>query len=59
MKRALRYWREREPGDDPTAPYFEGHQLATRIEKILAKGINADWSAYEAAIAALGQEPPK
>lgn len=52
-KRALRDWREREPGDDPTAPYFEGHQFATKIEKQVARELGVDWKAYETAIAAL------
>jgi hypothetical protein len=36
-----------EPGDDPRAPYHRQHQVATSIEKRLAKQLGVDWAAYD------------
>lgn len=36
-----------EPGDEPNAPYYRQHQLATRIEKICARLFLVDWKDYE------------
>jgi hypothetical protein len=36
-----------EPGDDPRAPYHHQHQVATSIEKRLAKQLDVDWAAYD------------
>ena len=44
---------EREPGDQPEAPYHKEHTFATKIEKMLAEELGVDWAAYEAAINAL------
>jgi hypothetical protein len=49
----LRDWREREPGDDPGAPYHAQHLFATKIEKQLANALGVDWKAYEAELSAL------
>jgi len=38
---------DREPGDDPKAPYHREHRFATRIERLLAKELGVDWAAYE------------
>lgn len=57
-KRALRDWRDREPGDDPAAPYFEGHQFATKIEKLTARELGVDWKVYETAINSLEWRKP-
>lgn len=57
-KRLLRDWRQREPGDDPEAPYFEGHQFATKIEKQIARELGVEWKVYEAAITALEWRKP-
>lgn len=35
-----------EPGDSPEAPYFNEHQLATNIEKQLAKYLGVNWQKY-------------
>ena len=42
-----------EPGDDPAAPYYVGHQLALGVERILAANLGVWWDCYEAAFAAL------
>ena len=36
-----------EPGDDPKAPYYRQHQIATGIERLLAAELGVDWSAYD------------
>lgn len=36
-----------EPGDMPTAPYHESHQLATLVEKQYVVGNGISWQAYE------------
>ncbi len=36
-----------EPGDDPNAPYFNEHQIATDIEKQLAKNMGVNWQKYD------------
>lgn len=38
---------DREPGDDPHAPYREAHQTATEIEFILAQALGIGWREYE------------
>ena len=38
---------EGEPGDQPTAPYYKQHQIATGIERILAAEMGVDWLEYE------------
>ena len=42
-----------EPGDDPNAPYYVMHQIATRMERALAIELGVDWSAYEEAVYSL------
>ena len=42
-----------EPGDDPSAPYYRQHQIATEVEKYLAAELGVDWGEYERAIDAL------
>jgi hypothetical protein len=41
---------DEEPGDDPAAPYYREHQIATAIEKQMAHWLDVDWSEYEKAI---------
>lgn len=43
-----------EPGNHPDAPYFKEHQVATRIEQILAAELGVDWHDYEKTINDLG-----
>lgn len=42
-----------EPGNDPNAPYFEEHQYATYIEKLLAEKLGVNWQKYDASVNAL------
>lgn len=42
-----------EPGNDPRAPYFKQHALATEMEIKMARELGVDWEAYEKAIQAL------
>lgn len=35
-----------EPGDDPRAPYYMEHKLATKMEMELAKELGVDWEKY-------------
>lgn len=42
-----------EPGNDPNAPYFDEHQFATHIEKLLAEKLGVNWSKYDNAVNAL------
>lgn len=36
-----------EPGNDPNAPYFDEHQFATHIEKLLADKLGVNWNKYD------------
>lgn len=42
-----------EPGDDPKAPYYTQHQIATHVERFLAKALSIDWEAYDHAVNSL------
>lgn len=42
-----------EPGDDPQAPYYSQHQVATSVEKTLAKALGLNWEEYDAAVNSL------
>ena len=44
---------ESEPGDDVGCPVYLEHQLATGIERMLAKYLKVDWDAYEERLNAL------
>ena len=44
-----------EPGDDPHAPYFKWHQIATTFEKRRAAVLHIDWKAYDEKVNALSQ----
>lgn len=37
----------REPGDDPSAPYFRQHFIATNIERQMADAFGVNWTEYE------------
>lgn len=45
-----------EPGDDPKAPYYDEHQVATIIERILARELHLNWNSYDRHLADLGIE---
>lgn len=36
-----------EPGDDPNAPYYEEHQIATAVERLMAAELEVAWVEYE------------
>jgi hypothetical protein len=39
-----------EPGDDPRAPYYKQHQVASKIERIVCEeGFDLSWDEYEKA----------
>lgn len=42
-----------EPGDDTNAPYFKEHQIATMIERQIAKELGVNWYAYDKAVNSL------
>jgi hypothetical protein len=39
-----------EPGDDPSAPYYEQHKTGDIIERIFANACGLNWQAYEKAV---------
>jgi hypothetical protein len=45
-----------EPGDQLDAPYFNEHQFATKVEKMLAQELDVDWEKYSRACAKLDEE---
>lgn len=45
-----------EPGDDPKAPYFKQHQIATKFERMLADELGVQWDEYDKAINDLMKE---
>jgi|ERR1035441_7256085 hypothetical protein len=36
-----------EPGDDPRAPYYSQHDIATTFERIFAIALKVNWESYE------------
>jgi hypothetical protein len=44
-----------EPGDDPQAPYYHEHQIATAVERILAVHLGVKWPEYGVKCASLSQ----
>jgi hypothetical protein len=38
---------DREPGDDPRAPFHPQHVFASKIERLLAKQLGVDWTKYD------------
>lgn len=36
-----------EPGDDPNSPYYEEHQIATAVERLMAAELEVAWVEYE------------
>lgn len=39
-----------EPGDDTKAPYYQGHQWATVLEKIAAAFLGVNWKKYDSEV---------
>lgn len=35
-----------EPGDDPRAPYYDEHQVATNVEHIVTTALGLHWNTY-------------
>lgn len=42
-----------EPGDSPRAPYYQGHQWATVLEKVAAAFLGVKWRKYESEVESL------
>ena len=47
-----------EPGDDPEAPYYEQHQIASVVERLVAIKMGVDWLAYSDQVDNLVWNPP-
>ena len=41
---------EREPGDNPKAPYHKEHMFASKVERMLDDQLNVNWGAYDRAV---------
>ena len=50
---------EGEPGDQPSAPYYRQHQIASGIERLLAVEMGVDWLTYERHCQEAGQPSPR
>jgi len=46
-----------EPGDDVNAPYYQQHQIATGIERIMAAFLLVDWNEYAETVESLSKTP--
>jgi hypothetical protein len=46
-QKAGQIWPNEEPGDSPDAPYYEQHQLATRIEREVVASVGMSWREHE------------
>ena len=42
-----------EPGNDKKSPYYEQHQFATKVERLMAKMLGVKWTDYEKTINSL------
>jgi hypothetical protein len=42
-----------EPGDNPKAPYYRQHVMATNIERIMATELGVHWQEYESSLTSL------
>jgi hypothetical protein len=42
-----------EPGDDPSAPYYQEHGFATLIERMMARELDVDWDGYARTVESL------
>ena len=40
----------KEPGDDPNAPYYDAHQVATVVERLMAMALDVHWPTYETSL---------
>ena len=48
-----------EPGDDPNAPYFKQHCIATAVERLMCAQLGCEWKKYENLCNALPTIPSK
>lgn len=46
-----------EPGDDPSAPYYHEHQLASGIERLMSAELRIDWVKYVDLVESLDWQP--
>ena len=44
---------DEEAGDDPAAPYYEGHQFATKLERLAAAILKVKWERYDRTVMSL------
>lgn len=49
----FKWGNEPEPGNDPRAPYFFQHNIATGIERILATLLGVNWDEYDKTVMSL------
>jgi hypothetical protein len=42
-----------EPGDDKMAPYYNEHQFATCVERLMALELGVDWKEYDEKVSSL------
>lgn len=47
---------DEEPGNSPNAPYYDFHQIASRIEKYFADTLKVDYNEYDKAVNSLSQD---
>jgi hypothetical protein len=47
-----------EPGDQPSAPYYAEHQVATTIERMMSHALGVVWHEYEQAVERCGEQFP-
>jgi hypothetical protein len=53
----MRFKGEGEPGDDPFAPYYDEHEFATLIERLMLRELGSiTWQEHEENIAALDEK---
>jgi hypothetical protein len=44
---------DREPGDEPDAPYHKEHVFASTVEQMMSNQLGVDWDAYDEAVNSL------
>jgi hypothetical protein len=49
----MAYKGDGEPGNDPSCPYYDEHQVATIIERLLIRELGLNWQDYDRVIDAL------
>ena len=46
-RKKFKWGNELEPGNDPKAPYYFQHNIATGVERILATILGVNWDEYD------------